>query len=307
MSKNTLTFSSWPTGTIGSDVPMSRRKYVLRARDKELELGRRTRLMGVVNITPDSFYDGGRFFERSKAVERCLQLVESGADIVDLGGESSRPGAEPVTEQEELDRVLPVLQEVRKQVPVPISVDTCKSTVAREALKEGADIVNDVSAFRLDPEMPKVVREWNAAVVLMHMRGTPEVMQEIPPSEDILEEVHADLQTAVSTALENDIPRESVVIDPGIGFGKTVEDNCRILNQLSFLETLDLPVLVGTSRKSFLGTILDIPAEERIWGSAASVAIAIMRGAHIVRLHDVGEMSQVARVTDAILAESCLE
>ncbi len=286
---------------------MSRRAYVLRARDKRLELGRRTRVMGVVNITPDSFFDGGRFFERSQAVERCLQLVESGADIVDLGGESSRPGAEPVSVQEELERVLPVLQEVRKQVPVLISVDTYKSTVAREALKEGADIVNDVSAFRLDPEMPQVVKEWDAGVVLMHMRGTPQVMQEIPPSQDILEEVQTDLQAAVSKASENGIPEESIIIDPGIGFGKTVEDNCNILNKLSFLESFDLPVLVGTSRKSFLGSILDIPAQERIWGSAASVAIAIMRGAHIVRLHDVAEMSQVAQITDTILAEGRLQ
>ena len=299
MSKDTL--------TIGSDVPMSRRAYVLRARDKKLELGRRTRVMGVVNITPDSFFDGGRFFERSKAVEYCLQLVESGADIVDLGGESSRPGAEPVSVQEELERVLPVLQEVRKQVPVLISVDTCKSEVAREALKEGADIVNDISAFRLDPEMPRVVKEWDAAVVLMHMRGTPQIMQELPPSEDILEEVQTDLQAAVSKASENGIPEESIIIDPGIGFGKTVEDNCRILNRLSFLESFDLPVLVGTSRKSFLGGILDIPAQDRIWGSAASVAVAIMRGAHIVRLHDVAELTQVAPITDAILTEGRLQ
>ena len=263
--------------------------------------------MGVVNITPDSFFDGGRFFERSKAVEGCLQLVESGADIIDLGGESSRPGAEPISVQEELERVLPVLQEVRQQVPVLISVDTCKSEVAREALKEGADIVNDISAFRLDPEMPRVVKEWDAAVVLMHMRGTPQIMQELPPSEDILEEVQTDLQAAVSKASENGIPEESIIIDPGIGFGKTVEDNCRILNRLSFLDSFDLPVLVGTSRKSFLGGILDIPAQDRIWGSAASVAVAIMRGAHIVRLHDVAEMNQVAQITDAILTEGRLQ
>jgi len=292
---------------IGSDLSSSRRAYVLRARDKRLELGRRTRVMGVVNITPDSFFDGGHCFERSKAVECCLQLVESGADIIDLGGESSRPGAEPISVQEELERVLPVLQEVRKQVSILISVDTYKSTVALEALKEGADIVNDISAFRLDPEMPQVVKDWDAAVVLMHMRGTPQVMQEIPPSQDILEEVQTDLQVAVSKAFENGIAEESIIIDPGIGFGKTVEDNCKILNRLSFLETFDLPVLVGTSRKSFLGSILDIPAQERIWGSAASVAIAIMRGAHIVRLHDVAEMSQVAQITDAILAGSLLQ
>ena len=259
--------------------------------------------MGVVNITPDSFYDGGRFLERSKAVECCLQLVEAGAHILDLGGESSRPGSQPVSADEELERILPVLQEVRKQVSVPISIDTYKSVVARETLKEGADIVNDISAFGLDPELPQVVAQWDAAVVLMHMRGTPQTMQEISPSQDILEEVQSDLKAAVSKAFENGISKERMIIDPGIGFGKTVEDNCKILNRLSFLETFDLPIMVGTSRKSFLGKILGLPAQERIWGSAASVAIAIMRGAHIVRLHDVAEMDQVAQISDAVLAE----
>ena len=283
---------------------MFRRAYVLQARDKRLELGRRTRVMGVVNITPDSFSDGGRFLERSKAVECCLQLVEGGAHILDLGGESSRPGSQPVSADEELERILPVLQEVRKQVSVLISIDTYKSVVARETLKEGADIVNDISAFGFDPELPQVVADWDAAVVLMHMRGTPQTMQEIPPSQDIFEEVQSDLKAAVSKAFEHGISKERMILDPGIGFGKTVEDNCKILNRLSFLETFDLPIMVGTSRKSFLGKILGLPAQERIWGSAASVAIAIMRGAHIVRLHDVAEMDQVAQISDAVLAES---
>lgn len=286
---------------------MFRRAYILRARDKKLELGRCTCVMGVVNITPDSFFDGGRFFKRSQAIERCLELAERGVDILDLGGESSRPGAKPVSADEELERVLPVLQEVRTKVSIPISVDTYKSTVAREAFKEGADIVNDISAFRLDPELPQVVRDWDAAVVLMHMRGTPETMQNIPASGDILGEIQRDLQVAVSKAFETGISRERIVIDPGIGFGKTVEDNCKILNRLSFLEAFDLPMLVGTSRKAFLGKILDLPARERIWGSAASIAISIMGGAHIVRMHDVEEMSQVARITDAILAEGPLQ
>ena len=303
MSQDTFTLSSGPSGPLGSKVSTFRRAYLLRAREKRLELGRRTRVMGVVNVTPDSFFDGGRYLERSKAVERCLKLVDSGADILDLGGESSRPGAQAVSADEELERILPVLQEVRKQVSVLISVDTYKSVVAREALKEGADMVNDISAFAFDPELPQVVREWDAAVVLMHMRGTPQTMQEIPPSQDILVEVQTDLQTAVSKAVENGISKERMIIDPGIGFGKTVEDNCKILNRLSFLETFDLPIMVGTSRKSFLGKILDLPAQERIWGSAASVAIAIMRGAHIVRLHDVAEMNQVAQISDAVLAE----
>ncbi|MFQ5928688.1 MAG: dihydropteroate synthase [Acidobacteriota bacterium] len=286
---------------------MSRRAYILGARDKRLELGRYTRVMGVVNITPDSFFDGGRFFGRSQAVEHCLELVEKGADILDLGGESSHPGARPVPADVQLERVLPVLQEVRKQVSVPISVDTCKAAVAREALKEGADIVNDISAFRFDSEMPPVVKEWDAGVVLMHMRGTPQNMQELPPSPDILNEIQSDLKVAVSTAFQHGIARERIMIDPGIGFGKTVEDNCKILNRLSFLETFQLPILVGTSRKSFLGKILNLPVEDRAWGSAASVAIAVLRGAHIVRLHDVAEMNQVARVTDAILAENSLQ
>ena len=286
--------------------PYSRRAYTLQARDKKLELGRRTRVMGVVNVTPDSFFDGGRFLEPSHAIERCLELAENGADILDLGGESSRPGAEPVPWEEELKRILPVLERVRKEVPIPISIDTCKSAVAQEAFNEGADIVNDISAFRFDSKLPGIITKWKAGVVLMHMRGTPRTMQSIAASEDILGEVEADLQRAVATAVENGIPKERIAIDPGIGFGKTLEDNCTILNRLRDLDSFDLPIVVGTSRKSFLGKILDLPAQDRLWGSAASVAVAIMRGAHIVRVHDVKEMNQVARITDAVLAEGPL-
>ncbi len=284
-----------------------RSSYIFRAREKTVELGERTRLMGVVNVTPDSFFDGGRFLERSQAIEHSLSLVEAGADILDLGADSSRPGAEPVPVGEELDRLLPVLQEVRKQVCVPISVDTSKPAVAREALKEGADIVNDITAFRCDPEMPRIVSEWDAGVVLTHMRGTPKTMQERPFSENILEEIQTDLQVAISKACQNGIARERIIIDPGIGFGKNLEDNCRILNRLSFLEGFRLPILIGTSRKSFLGKMLHQPAAERIWGTAASVVVAILRGVHIVRVHDVVEMNQVAQVTDVILAESLLK
>ena len=284
-----------------------RSSYTFRAREKTVELGERTRLMGVVNVTPDSFFDGGRFLERSQAIEHSLSLVEAGADILDLGADSSRPGAESVPVGEELDRLLPVLQEVRKQVRVPISVDTSKPAVAREALKEGADIVNDITAFRCDPEMPRIVSEWDAGVVLTHMRGTPKTMQDSPFSENILEEIQTDLKVAISKASQNGIARERIIIDPGIGFGKNLEDNCRILNRLSFLESFRLPILIGTSRKSFLGKMLDQPAAERIWGTAASVVVAILRGVHIVRVHDVVEMNQVAQVTDVILAESLLK
>lgn len=278
--------------------------YVFRAREKVVELGKKTQLMGVVNITPDSFSDGGCFLEHSRSIEHSLSLVEAGADILDLGAESSRPGAKSITVEEELNRLLPVLQEVRKRVSVPISVDTSKSVVAREALKEGADIVNDITAFRGDSEMPTVVNEWEAGVVLTHMRGIPETMQERPFSEDILKDIQTDLQAAVSKALRYGISRERIVIDPGIGFGKSLEDNCRIVNRLSFLKSFQLPILVGTSRKQFLGKILDKSVTERMWGTAASVVVSILRGVHIIRVHDIAEMNQVALVTDAIIAES---
>lgn len=283
---------------------MCRKTYLLQAREKTLELGTRTRMMGVVNITPDSFSDGGRFLSRQSAVERCLELAEAGAELLDLGGESTRPGAQPVSAAQELDRILPVLEEVRPQVPVVISVDTYKASVARRALEAGADMINDISAFRLDPEMPEVVSRAQAGAVLMHMRGTPQNMQKLPPSPDILGEIQTDLGVAVTKALESGISRNQLIIDPGIGFGKTADENCLILNRLSALKSFDLPVMVGPSRKSFLGKILDLPVQERTWGTAASVAFAIARGAHIVRIHDVGEMRQVARVSDALLGES---
>lgn len=278
--------------------------YIFRAREKVVELGKKTQLMGVVNITPDSFSDGGCFLEHSRSIEHSLSLVEAGADILDLGAESSRPGAKSITVEEELNRLLPVLQEVRKRVSVPISVDTSKPVVAREALKEGADIVNDITAFRGDSEMPTVVNEWDAGVVLAHMRGIPETMQERPFSEDILKDIQTDLQAAVSKALRHGISRERIIIDPGIGFGKSLEDNCRIVNRLSFLKSFQLPILVGTSRKQFLGKILDKSVTERMWGTAASVVVSILRGVHIIRVHDIAEMNQVALVTDTIIAES---
>lgn len=278
--------------------------YVFRAREKVVELGRKTQLMGVVNITPDSFSDGGCFLEHSRSIEHSLSLVEAGADILDLGAESSRPGAKSITVEEELNRLLPVLQEVRKRVSVPISVDTSKPVVAREALREGADIVNDITAFRGDSEMPTVVNEWDAGVVLTHMRGIPETMQERSFSEDILKDIQTDLQAAVSKAFRHGISRERIVIDPGIGFGKSLEDNCRIVNRLSFLKSFQLPILIGPSRKQFLGKILDKSVTERMWGTAASVAVSILRGVHIIRVHDIVEMNQVALVTDAIIAES---
>lgn len=276
--------------------------HVFRARDKSLTLGEKTRLMGVVNLTPDSFYDGGRFLRPEDALRRCLQLADEGADLLDLGGESTRPGAGRTGTDEELRRVAPVIESLRTKVSIPISIDTRKAAVARRALEAGADMVNDVSAFS-DPEMPSLVAASGAGVVLMHMRGTPANMQQIPPSPDILADVEKRLAAALKTGNFHQIPHDRIILDPGIGFGKTVEDNLKILNRLAFLEKFRLPVLVGTSRKSFIGKILEVDAEDRLWGTAASVAVAVLRGAHIVRVHDVKEMRMVAAVTDALMAE----
>ncbi len=260
--------------------------------------------MGIVNVTPDSFYDGGRYLDPEAAVEHGLRLAAEGADLLDVGGESSRPGSDPVGAEEELRRILPVVQRLADRLPLPISVDTWKAAVAGPALEAGADLINDISALRLDPELAPTVARHGAGLILMHMRGRPRNMQRLPPSEDILGEVRRDQAAALERASEHGIPRDRIVLDPGIGFGKTLRDNLQILNRLDFLSDFDLPVLVGTSRKSFLGRILEVPEEERLWGTAASVAAAILRGADIVRVHDVQSMRMVARVADAIRREA---
>lgn len=283
-----------------------RREHLFRAGDREIELGCRTCLMGIVNITPDSFSDGGRFFEASAAIDRCLELQSQGAAIVDLGAESSRPGAEPVSMETELKRLLPVLKAIRPHLHVMISVDTCKSGVAREVLEAGADIINDISALRFDPAMAEVVSEYRAGLVLMHMRGTPATMQQLPPSPNILAEIRQDLQIAVDRAHHAGIARDRLVLDPGIGFGKTAEDNLKIVNRLDTFAGFQLPIMVGTSRKSFIGKILDRPPDERLIGTIASSVAAIMRGAHIIRVHDVVELKQAVAIVDSILAEKLL-
>lgn len=260
--------------------------------------------MGVVNITPDSFSDGGQFLEPDKAVERCLALVEKGADILDLGGESSRPGATPISDQEEIDRLLPVLEKIRAMVPTMISVDTCKAPVAKAALNSGADIVNDISAFHFDERMPGLVSQFKAGVVLMHMRGTPSTMHTLPPSQDIFQDVYEGLQKAVSRAYKSDISRDNIILDPGIGFGKNAQESLQLINRLSGLLDFQLPVLVGTSRKSFIGKVLNQPVGERLPGTIASSVVAILRGAHILRVHDVEEVGSAVRIVDAILLES---
>jgi dihydropteroate synthase len=276
--------------------------YVFRPRDKTLTLGGTTRIMGVVNVTPDSFSDGGQYLDPLRAADRCLELVGAGADILDLGGESSRPGAVPVSASEEIDRLAPVLEKVRPETAAIISVDTYKPAVAAECLRLGADVINDIFALRWSPAMAPLIARSDAGLVLMHMRGTPGTMQQLPPSQDILRDIVEDLAASVAQARAVGVRDDRLVLDPGIGFGKTLEDNLRILGRLSFLRSLGLPVLVGTSRKSFLGKLGLLPGE-RLIGTIASVVVAARNGAHIVRVHDVAEVRQALRVTDALAAE----
>ena len=257
--------------------------------------------MGVLNITPDSFSDGGLFFDREKAVEHALRLVEEGADILDIGGESTRPGSDVVPVDEELRRTIPVIEAIAPRVKVPISIDTYKADVARRALDAGASIVNDISGLRFDREMPGVIAEYKAPVVIMHIKGKPRDMQQNPVYEALIPEIMAYLGVSIQLAAKFGIPDDRVIIDPGIGFGKTFDHNLQILKDLREFTFLGKPLAVGVSRKAFIGKILGgAPASERLEGTAAAVTAAILNGAHIVRVHDVKEMAKVAKVADAI-------
>lgn len=287
--------------------PLRRPRYSLQARGRTIELGERTLVVGILNLTPDSFFDGGLYQSRERALQRARQMVDHGADWIDIGAESSRPGAAPVSQQQEMDRLLPVLEALRRQLDIPLMVDTYKAEVARAAVAAGADLINDISAFRLDSQMAQVVAESGVGCVLMHMRGTPVDMQKKAPSPDILSDIDCYFEHALSEASNEGIGHDRIILDPGIGFGKTVHDNLLILNRLSFLRRFSLPILVGTSRKSFIGKVLDLPVEDRLLGSAASAAAALMRGAHLVRVHDVAAMRQAADIVDAILLEREVE
>ncbi len=256
--------------------------------------------MGVLNVTPDSFSDGGEYFRIDAAVDRALQMAKEGAQIIDIGGESSRPGAEPVSEEEELNRVLPVVEALVSEVNIPISIDTYKSIVARSCLEAGASIVNDISALRFDDAITELVAEYNAYVVLMHMKGTPRNMQNSPDYGDVMGEIEAFFEERITAAESGGIARESIILDPGIGFGKTTFHNFTILSHLERLSSLGLPLLVGPSRKSFIGMTLDLPENERLEGTAASVTAAVLNGAKIVRVHDVKEMKRVITIADSI-------
>lgn len=278
-----------------------RKGYLLEIGQRALDLSSRTHLMGVLNVTPDSFSDGGRFFKLEEAIKQGLKLAEEGVDIIDIGGESTRPGSEPVTIEEELRRVIPVIEELTKRIKIPISIDTYKSKVAKEALDSGASMVNDISGLRYDPEMKKVIAEYDVPVVLMHIQGTPKNMQENPKYENLLEDIKRYLYQSISIAEKAGIGEDKIIIDPGIGFGKTLEDNLKILKNLREFKSLGKPVMIGVSRKSFIGKILDLPSDERLEGSLASIAVAIMNGANILRVHDVKESKRVAKLVDEIL------
>ena len=273
---------------------------VIKTRHGTMDARRRTLLMGIINVTPDSFYDGGKRLDPDKAVADGIGLVEAGADIIDIGGESTRPGAGAVSLEEELQRVLPVIQGLRRNVNVPISIDTRKAQVAQAALSDGADIVNDISALRFDPQMAVLVAAEKIPVVLMHMQGTPQTMQAEPYYNNVLREVQDFLAAQVRFAVEAGVDRENIIIDPGIGFGKTLEHNLTLLRGLPALASMGQPLLVGASRKAFIGKILEVEADERLEGSLAAAIAAVFGGAHIIRVHDVKETRKAIRVADAI-------
>jgi len=287
---------------------MLRRKlYRLKLPSRILLLGERTLVMGVLNVTPDSFSDGGKFFSLKHALDGALAMERAGADILDIGAESTRPGSAGISAAQELARLLPVLQGLRGRLKIPISVDTQKATVAELAIGAGAEILNDISGLKNGPRLAKVAAHCRVPLILMHMRGMPRTMQKHPFAKNVLRDVITGLRESVAVARRAGVPRSHIILDPGIGFGKSFAQNYELLARLPELSKLGYPLVVGTSRKGFLGATLaraekPLPPEKRIWGTAATVAASILNGAHIVRVHDVAEMIQVARISDALLS-----
>jgi len=275
-------------------------RRVLTCGDRALPLGERTLVVGVLNVTPDSFYDGGRYLDPDAAVVRARQMVEDGADVIDIGGQSSRPFSDPVSREEELDRVRPVLEQLDGTIDVPLSIDTSDVEVARVAVSHGACIINDISALTHDPDMLPLAAGEGAAVVLMHMRGSPKTMQAATRYDDLLVEVKAFLARRAEAVVAGGVRPESVVVDPGIGFGKSVEGNLALLAGLRNLGELGYPVLVGASRKSFIGRLSDLPEDDRLEGSLGAAAAAVLNGADILRVHDVRETVRMLQVVDAV-------
>ncbi|MDZ8109122.1 MAG: dihydropteroate synthase [Nostoc sp. DedQUE12a] len=274
-------------------------------RGRCFEWGQRTYLMGILNVTPDSFSDGGEFNTTSGALVQAQALVAAGADIIDVGGQSTRPGAKQITLQEELDRVLSVLQVLRREISVPISVDTTRAAVARASVEAGADMINDISGGSFDSEMLPTVASLGVPIILMHIRGTPQTMQQMTDYQDLMAEIFSFLQKQIAAATAVGIDPDKVIIDPGIGFAKNYEQNLEIFQRLRSLRALNCPILVGASRKSFIGKILNQPdPKARVWGTAAACCAAIVNGADILRVHDVQEMRDVSLVADAIFRQT---
>jgi dihydropteroate synthase len=278
-----------------------RKKFRIKAGNKDLDLGERTLVMGILNVTPDSFSDRGQYMAPTAAVERAWKIAEEGADILDIGAESTRPGSHEVDAGVQLRRLMPVLENIGSRYPLPISIDTSNAEVVRAVLQHGASIINDVTSFRKDPRVGREAAEFHAAVVLMHMRGTPVNMQTLPPSPDILGDIEVWVQEAGARAETSGVSSDKIILDPGIGFGKTAAQNFEILRNLDRLSAAGFPILVGTSRKSFIGSTVNKPAGELVLGTGATVAASIVLGAHIVRVHDVAAMREIADVTDAIV------
>jgi len=279
---------------------MSADRGYVTTRHGKLDCARRTVIMGILNVTPDSFYDGGRRSEPARAIADGVEMVRSGAEVLDVGGESTRPGARPVDEAEELHRVLPVIQGLRREVAVPISIDTYKAGVARAALDAGADIVNDISALRFDPALVSLVAAEGVPVILMHMQGKPQTMQSEPRYHDVVREVRDFLAAQLYEAMDAGIAAERIILDPGIGFGKTLEHNLQLLRGLPTLAALGQPLLVGASRKAFIGKILDLDPDHRLEGSLAAAVAAVLGGANLLGVHDVAETCRAARMADAM-------
>ena len=266
-----------------------------------LNPNRETLVMGIVNVTPDSFSDGGKFFSPEVAISHASKLITQGADIIDIGGESTRPGAEQVSESEELKRVIPVIEKIRTDNPtILISIDTTKASVAKHAVEAGADIINDVSGLSFDNNMIGIVESFNIPVVIMHMKGNPQNMQLNPKYEDIVNEILDFFKMKIKMAVQSGINRSMIILDPGIGFGKTVEHNFELLSRLNEFNVLELPIMIGPSRKSFIGITLDLPPEDRVEGTAAAVSAGVMNGASIVRVHDVKSMKRVVRIIEKV-------
>jgi dihydropteroate synthase len=291
-----------------TDAMKPRRRYTLRWGQFRLELGRRTCVMGIVNVTPDSFSDGGKYFSPDAAIAHGERLAAEGADIVDVGGESTRPFSDPISADEEIRRVVPIIETLAARIPVPISIDTCKGAVAEHALRAGAAMINDVSALRLDPKLIDVAGESDVPVILMHMLGTPRTMQVDPRYDDLLADIHRFLADAADRAENNGISRNRLILDPGIGFGKTLNHNLFLLQRLNVFRDLGTPLLVGPSRKAFIRQLLHTPGGPEPHpldpivktGTHAAVAAAVINGAHIVRVHDVAGVRATLRVIDAV-------